>query len=98
MASSFNKGIINRYNTFSCSSAITLTMEQSGSVLFLDMSSAFTITLPSVTDNAGSNFKFIITAGTETLTINSSNYASLSSGKAIECVTDGTTWYIIELN
>ena len=56
MASSFNKGIIKRYNTFSYSSSDTheLTMEQSGSIIFIDPSSNdITFKLPAVADNAG---------------------------------------------
>ena len=95
MSSAFNKGLIRKYNTFSASSSMTLTMEQSGSVLFL--SGGPTITLPSVTDNAGANFKFIVTDA-NAVTINSTAIGNSTAGDTFECITNGTTWYIIKLN
>lgn len=119
MASSFNKGIINRYNTFSYSSSTTheLTMEQSGSIIFIDPSSNdITFKLPAVADNAGANFKFIATVASNDLVLNqnessgtnviklntaaanSQTVSTLVLGECIECVTDGSKWYVIENN
>ena len=75
MSSAFNKGIIRRYNTFSYSSTteLELTMEQSGTVIFVDASSGnITFKLPPLTDNAGANFKFIGTGTSNNLVLNQS--------------------------
>ena len=72
MSSAFNKGIIRRYNTFSYSSTteLELTMEQSGTVIFVNATDgAITFKLPVVTDNSGANFKFIGTGGSNNLTL-----------------------------
>ena len=61
MASALNKVIIRRYNTFSYSSTteFELTMEQSGTVIFVDVSDGdITFKLPVFNDNAGANFKW----------------------------------------
>ena len=118
MASALNKGIIRRYNTFSYSSTteFELTMEQSGTVIFVDASSgAITFKLPVVTDNAGANFKFIGTGGSNNLTLKqnessgnlvnllgenaSTNQSSnLTLGKVVECISNGSAWYVTALN
>ena len=118
MASSFSKAILSRYNTFSYSSSTTheLTMEQSGSIIFVDPSSNITFKLPAVADNAGANFKFIITAASNDLVLNqnessgtnvvklntaaanSQTVSTLVLGECIECITDGSKWYVIENN
>ena len=119
MASSFSKAILSRYNTFSYSSSTTheLTMEQSGSIIFVDPSSNnITFKLPAVADNAGANFKFIITAASNDLVLNqnessgtnvvklntaaanSQTVSTLVLGECIECITDGSNWYVIENN
>ena len=84
MSSVLDKGIIRRYNTFSYSSTteLELTMEQSGAVIFVDATDgAITFKLPVVTDNAGANFKFIGTGGSNNLVLNqnesSSTYVNL---------------------
>ena len=118
MSSAFNKGIIRRYNTFSYSSTteLELTMEQSGTVIFVDATTgAITFKLPVVTDNAGANFKFIGTGGSNNLTLkqneSSGNLVNLLGqdaaknqssnlvlGKAVECISNGSAWYVTALN
>ena len=65
MLNELKRGIITKQSTFSCASGtnIELTMEQSGTTIFLDGSGsdAITFKLPKVADNAGANFKFIMT-------------------------------------
>ena len=85
MSQQFKKGIINKYNTFSYSSSTTheLTIEQSGSVIFIDSSSNnVTFKLPVVADNAGANFKFIGTGGSNNLVLNQNE----SSGTYVNLV------------
>ena len=96
MSSAFNKGLIRKYNTFSASSDMTLTMEQSGSVLFL--SSGPTITLPSVTDNAGANFKFINNGTDDSKITDGSTEVTLAQDKLAECICDGSKWHMLVLN
>lgn len=119
MSQQFKKGIINKYNTFSYSSSTTheLTMDQSGSVIFIDSSSNnVTFKLPAVADNAGGNFKFVATAagnnlvfnqnessGTNVIKLNTAaantqSVVTMVLGECVECITDGTYWYVIELN
>ena len=65
MLNELKRGIITKQSTFSCASGtnIELTMEQSGTTIFLDGSGsdAITFKLPKVADNAGANFRFIMT-------------------------------------
>ena len=118
MSSAFNKGIIRRYNTFSYSSTteLELTMEQSGSVIFVDASAgAITFKLPVVTDNAGANFKFIGTGSSNNLVLNqnessgtnvnllgqaaaNTQSSNLILGKIVECINNGSAWYVTALN
>jgi hypothetical protein len=116
MSAAFNKGIIRRYNTFTYSSSdvFNLTMEQSGSVIFIvTTGNHITFKLPTATDNAGGNFKFIATTAGNNLIFNSAtaniitlNVAAATTktistmvlGECIECITDGTNWYVIENN
>ena len=118
MTSALNKGIIRRYNTFSYSSTteFELTMEQSGTVIFVDATDgAITFKLPVVTDNAGANFKFIGTGGSNNLTLkqnessgslvnllgqdaDNNQSSNLTLGKLVECINNGSAWYITALN
>lgn len=118
MSSAFNKGIIRRYNTFSYSSTteLELTMEQSGTVIFVDATDdAITFKLPPLTDNAGANFKFIGTGGSNNLTLKQnessgdlvnilagdpaiSKSSNLVLGKVVECISNGSAWYVTALN
>ena len=118
MISALNKGIIRRYNTFSYSSTteFELTMEQSGTVIFVDASAGtITFKLPVVTDNAGANFKFIGTGGSNNLTLKqnessgtlvnllgetaaTNQSSNLILGKVVECINNGSAWYVTALN
>ena len=118
MASAFNKGIIRRYNTFSYSSTteFELTMEQSGTVIFVNATDGdITFKLPVVTDNAGANFKFIGTGGSNNLTLKqnessgnlvnlvggtaeTNKSSNLTLGKVVECISNGSAWYVTALN
>tara|TARA_B100000242_G_C42941540_1_gene436620 strand:+ start:66 stop:422 length:357 start_codon:yes stop_codon:yes gene_type:complete len=118
MASALNKGIIRRYNTFVYSSTteLELTMEQSGTIIFVDATDGeITFKLPVVTDNAGANFKFIGTGGSNNLilkqnessgnlvnllgqTASKNQSSNLTLGKVVECISNGSAWYVTALN
>ena len=95
MSSRFSRGIIKKYNTFSYSSSATheLSIEQCGSIIFIDASSNdITFKLPKVANNAGAHYKFVNTtvpngSGTEALVFNQNE----SSGANLVKLSDSTT-------
>ena len=73
MSFNFKQGNIQRYNTYTHSSttALKLTSENSGSMIFCDCSANdITIDLPPVEDSVGLNYDFLVVGALATNTIN----------------------------
>ena len=93
MSSRFSRGIIKKYNTFSYSSSAVheLSIEQCGSIIFIDASSNdITFKLPKVANNAGAHYKFVNTTapnGSEALVFNQNE----SSGEKLVKLSETTT-------
>jgi hypothetical protein len=86
MSHAFQRGQIRRRNVYTHSSAaLSLTEEQSGSLIFLDCSSEdLVVNLPPIAGSAGLNYEFLISnsdSGAEKIKINAKDKSSEAEAK-----------------